>query len=72
MGLDPRGVPWPELFVRFAAHAPGVSAVLVGTRSVAHLEAAVRAAELGPLPPELDAAVREAFQRADAGWAGRV
>jgi aryl-alcohol dehydrogenase-like predicted oxidoreductase len=72
MGLDPRGLPWQELFLRFAAFAPGVSAVLVGTRSPAHLEAAVRAAELGPLPPALFQAVREAFARAGPGWAGRI
>ena len=72
MGLDPGGLPWEELFLRFAAFAPGVSSALVGTRSAAHLEAAVRAAEKGPLPAELAGSLRAAFQRADAGWTGRI
>lgn len=72
MGLDPGGLPWDELFLRFAAFAPGVSSALVGTRSASHLEAAVRAAEKGPLPGELAESVRAAFRRADAGWTGRI
>jgi aryl-alcohol dehydrogenase-like predicted oxidoreductase len=72
MGLEPSGLPWPELFLRFAAFAPGVSSVLVGTRSAAHLGDAVCAAERGPLPPELALALREAFRRAGPGWAGRI
>jgi len=72
MGLDPRGLAWPALFLRFAAFAPGVSSALVGTRSAAHLEEAVRAAVEGPLPPDLFEAVRAAFRRAGAGWAGRI
>jgi aryl-alcohol dehydrogenase-like predicted oxidoreductase len=72
MNLDPAGLPWDELFLRFSAFAPGVSAALVGTRRASHLEAAVRAAGRGPLPPELEAAVRAAFRRADSGWTGRI
>jgi len=72
MGLDPGGLPWDELFLRFAAFAPGVSSALVGTRSAAHLEAAVRAAAKGPLPAEVAESVRAAFRRADAGWTGRI
>jgi aryl-alcohol dehydrogenase-like predicted oxidoreductase len=72
LSIDPHDVPWPELFLRFAAFAPGVSAVLVGTRSPAHLEAAVRAAERGPLPPGLFQAVRDAFARVGTGWPGRI
>jgi len=72
MGLDPGGLPWDELFLRFAAFAPGVSSALVGTRSAAHLEAAVRAAAKGPLPAGVEEAVRHAFRRADVGWTGRI
>ncbi|BDG01330.1 aldo/keto reductase [Anaeromyxobacter oryzae] len=70
--LDPRGLPLPELFARFAAHAPGVASILLGTASPAHLEEAVRAVEAGPLPPELTAALRDAFLRAGEGWIGQV
>ncbi|MFT3917362.1 MAG: aldo/keto reductase [Anaeromyxobacteraceae bacterium] len=72
MALDPGPHAWDALFLRFAAFAPGVSAALVGTRSAAHLEAAVRAAELGPLPDEDARRVRAAFRQAGAGWAGRI
>jgi len=39
----------PDLAIRFAAHAPGVSCAIVGTSSGEHLASAVRAAEKGPL-----------------------
>jgi aryl-alcohol dehydrogenase-like predicted oxidoreductase len=72
--LDARahGLGWEELFARFAAFAPGVSAILVGTASLPHLEDAVRAVERGPLPDAVVAAVREAFAREDQGWDGQV
>jgi len=38
--------------IRFALSNPGVSTVLVGISEVAHVDAAVDAAERGPLPPE--------------------
>ncbi|MFO0584101.1 MAG: aldo/keto reductase [Anaeromyxobacter sp.] len=72
MALDPGPHAWDALFLRFAAFAPGVSAALVGTRSAAHLEAAVRAAEQGPLPEGDARRVREAFRDAGAGWPGRI
>jgi len=72
MGLEPGPLGWQDLFLRFSAFTPGVSAALVGTRSAAHLEAAVRAAEQGPLPDDAQARVREAFRRAGAGWGGRI
>jgi aryl-alcohol dehydrogenase-like predicted oxidoreductase len=72
MGLHPRGLAWPALFLRFAAFAPGVSSALVGTRSAAHLEEAVRAAGEGPLPPDVFLAIRDTFRRAGAGWGGRI
>jgi aryl-alcohol dehydrogenase-like predicted oxidoreductase len=72
MGIGPGELPWAEWALRFAAFAPGVSCALVGTRSLAHLEEAARAVARGPLPPEALSAVREAFARADRGWAGRI
>ncbi|HLQ62635.1 MAG TPA: aldo/keto reductase [Candidatus Acidoferrales bacterium] len=41
-----------ELGLRFALSAPGVSTALVGLSTIEHLEAAIRWAERGPLPPD--------------------
>jgi aryl-alcohol dehydrogenase-like predicted oxidoreductase len=62
LAFDPSPLSWPELAVRFAAYAAGVSAALVGTSSLAHLDDAVAAASRGPL----DTATRT---RLDAAWA---
>ena len=64
------GLSWPALFTRFAAFAPGVSAVLVGTASLAHLKDAAGAVEHGPLDSARLASLRGAF--AGRGWGGRV
>lgn len=48
---------------RFALSNPAVDTAVLGTRSAAHLDEAVRAAEAGPLPAEL---VREVRRRLDA------
>ncbi|MBS2015703.1 MAG: aldo/keto reductase [Deltaproteobacteria bacterium] len=62
LAIDPSPLAWPEAAVRFASHAPGVSGVLVGTSSLAHLDAAAEAAERGPLDTDL-------LERFDAAWA---
>jgi aryl-alcohol dehydrogenase-like predicted oxidoreductase len=69
---DAGGLGWPALFTRFAAFAPGVSAVLVGTASLAHLREATGAVEQGPLDPARLASLRGAFAGAGRGWSGRV
>ena len=69
---DAGGLAWPALFTRFAAFAPGVSAVLVGTASLAHLRDAAGAVEQGPLDPARLASLRGAFAGAGRGWSGRV
>ncbi len=63
---------WGERFTRFAGFAPGVDALLVGTRSAAHLAAAVEAVSRGPLPASDVAALRAAFVRCGTGWIGRT
>ena len=72
LAVDARGLAWPELFARFAAFAPGVTAVLVGTASPEHLAAAAAAVERGPLPADHVAALRAAFAREGAAWEGRI
>ncbi len=72
LDLDAGGLDWAELFTRFAAFAPGVSTVLVGTANPAHLLAALSAIDAGPLGPQRLRSLRTAFARTGAGWAGRI
>jgi aryl-alcohol dehydrogenase-like predicted oxidoreductase len=69
---DAGGLDWPALFTRFAAFAPGVSAILVGTRSLAHLQQAAAAVAEGPLDPGRLASLRQAFDVAGRSWGGRI
>jgi aryl-alcohol dehydrogenase-like predicted oxidoreductase len=66
------GLRWPALFTRFAAFAPGVSAILVGTASLTHLQETVAAVERGPLDPAQLASLRGAFANVGRNWYGRV
>jgi aryl-alcohol dehydrogenase-like predicted oxidoreductase len=63
---------WTEFSIRFAAHLPGISAVLVGTASPVHVAEAADAARQGPLSVKDVEEVRVAFARVGRGWAGRV
>jgi len=72
LGLEPGDLPWAELLARFAAFAPGVSAILVGTADPAHLGSIVEAIGRGPLPPEAKEVMRAAFAREGATWLGVV
>lgn len=69
---DATALPWAEVFTRFAGHAPGVDALLVGTRRAAHLLDAVQAFGRGPLEAARVAALRVAFGRRGTGWRGRI
>lgn len=48
LAIDPAPFPWPELAVRFAAYASGVSAALIGTSSAAHLASAADSGDPWP------------------------
>lgn len=72
MQLDPAGLEWQELALRFAAFQPGVGTVIVGTRSVGHLRRNAELVEKGPLPDETVGAIRASFAAADDGWTGQV
>jgi aryl-alcohol dehydrogenase-like predicted oxidoreductase len=50
LALTPELGDWQQTALRFSAFTPGVSTAIVGTKSTAHLQAAIDAAELGPLP----------------------
>ncbi|HET9300373.1 MAG TPA: aldo/keto reductase [Candidatus Polarisedimenticolaceae bacterium] len=72
MRLDPTPLAWDELAIRFAAHAPGVTSILVGTRRLERLARAVEMAAEGPLPEARLDALRARFRACDAGWVGQV
>ena len=72
MGVDPSPLAWPALAVRFAAFADGVTAALVGTSRVAHLERAVRAATDGALYEPTARRVRDAWAAHGASWPGVI
>ena len=72
MGLDPRGMEWPELALRFAAFQDGVSTCIVGTTRLEHLADNLRMLQKGPLPSDQVAEIRSAFTTHDAGWDGQI
>jgi aryl-alcohol dehydrogenase-like predicted oxidoreductase len=72
MAIDPAPLAWPELALRFAAFAPGVSAALVGTSSAAHLEDAIAAVRRGPLDGETLARLDAAWSAHGSSWPGVV
>ncbi len=64
MALRDLGLPWPEIALRFSAHLPGVSSVLLGTKTLPNLAAAIQAFERGPLPSEVLLELDSAWTRA--------
>jgi len=80
MALDPRelGFPgpgaWPEIALRFTLAEPRVHTLSVGTTSPANAEANLALLAAGPLAPAAAAAIRRAFQVAQAAagapWPG--
>jgi aryl-alcohol dehydrogenase-like predicted oxidoreductase len=67
---------WPALALRFTLGQPGVTTAIVGTTNPSHLQANIDAAAHGPLSPEVVAALREAFRRAESAsgshWEGQT
>lgn len=72
MDLDVPREEWPDVALRFSAHAPCVSSVIVGTKRLEHLEADVAILEKGALSPEMAARLRDAFRAHDDGWRGEI
>jgi aryl-alcohol dehydrogenase-like predicted oxidoreductase len=66
LALDPGGE-WDDFAARFAAFAPKVTSILVGTTSLEHLHRAVDSVARGPLEPALIRALHQRFETASAG-----
>ncbi|HEX2568988.1 MAG TPA: aldo/keto reductase [Polyangia bacterium] len=72
LALDPAGLDWDALALRFAAFTPGVSTCIVGTASLEHLRRNASLLGQGPLPAGLIEQVRAAFGRHGADWRGLI
>lgn len=70
MRLNPRGLDWQELALRFVAFLPGVHTCIVGTANADHLLQNARLLERGPLPADQVDEIRRAFQAHDDDWMG--
>lgn len=62
----------PDIALRYVAFHTGVDCAIVGTGRPAHLAAALRAVERGPLDAPLRARIEAAVDRCGAGWPGVV
>ncbi len=77
MGLEaPAGLPWAEIALRFTLHQAGVHTGIVGTTNPENVRRNAEAAAKGPLPRDLENAIREAFaaaeRRSGDRWEGLV
>lgn len=72
MDIDPAGLEWQALALRFVVWAPGVHSAIVGTQRVAHLVHNAQIAAQGPLPDGLVATIRAAFANHGADWHGEI
>jgi aryl-alcohol dehydrogenase-like predicted oxidoreductase len=72
MAFDATPLEWAELALRFAAFAPGVCSVIVGTTRLEHLEENLSVLERGPLDEAVHGRIRDAFRAHDDGWVGQV
>ena len=72
MQLEPDGLDWLELAVRFSAFAPGVSSIIIGTGKLEHFRHNLELISRGPLSDAEVLRWREAFAAHDQGWEGQV
>lgn len=68
MDLDPHGLDWQELALRFSAFTDGVHSCIVGSRNIQHVLQNIAIVEKGPLPAEQYNEIRNAFHQNDPGW----
>jgi len=70
MRLNPRGLDWQELALRFVAFLPGVHCCIVGTANAEHLAQNAKLLARGPLPADQVEEIQRAFQAHDDDWMG--
>jgi aryl-alcohol dehydrogenase-like predicted oxidoreductase len=73
--VDRHALDWLEYALRFSAHAPGVSSIIVGTRNIEHLRHNAALVATGPLPVRSYYDARAEFTLsalAAGGWEGLV
>lgn len=68
LALDPAGLAWDELALRFSAYAPGVHSAITGTARLEHLRRNIEIVERGPLPGDVLAQIDAAWTRVGADW----
>lgn len=66
------GIDDDELALRFAAHAPGVSTALFGTRRLDRLRRALTCVARGPLPSGIVTEIARRFAQHGAHWRGVI
>lgn len=71
-GLQPGPLGWVDTALRFAAFAPKVTSVILGTRSLEHLREAAAVLERGPLEGAQVQAITEAFWPHREDWPGKI
>jgi aryl-alcohol dehydrogenase-like predicted oxidoreductase len=72
MHLNPHGMDWNELALRFTLQLEGVSSAITGTSKISHFRENIRIAEKGPLPEPVFREIREAFIKNDDNWTGLI
>ena len=72
MQVDPHGMSWPELALRFSAFTPGVHSCIVATLNPEHLKENIAIIDKGPLSDELFVAIRSSFKEHDHNWIGQI
>jgi aryl-alcohol dehydrogenase-like predicted oxidoreductase len=68
LALDPAGLAWDELALRFTAYAPGVHSAITGTARLEHLQRNIEIVDRGPLPGDVLAQIEAAWKRVGADW----
>jgi aryl-alcohol dehydrogenase-like predicted oxidoreductase len=68
LAIDPVGLAWDELALRFTGYAPGVHSAITGTASLEHLLRNVAILERGPLPSEVLDQIDAAWNRVGSDW----
>ena len=72
MKIDPQGMDWNELALRFSAYTAGVCSCIAGTSSMEHFMENFRAIVKGPLPEDLYEHIRSEFRSNDDHWVGII